>query len=92
MFEVLEGGLQTTVQDLGRPGYQARGIPPSGAFDSFSFRTGNLLVGNGAGGPYLIHDKQVEAGLEVLWSGLRLRVLKETVIACLLYTSDAADE
>ena len=40
------GGLHTTVQDMGRDGYYALGIPPSGAMDQFSYRVANMLVGN----------------------------------------------
>jgi antagonist of KipI len=39
-------GLLTTVQDLGRPGFGAMGVSPSGAADPVSLRLGNLLVGN----------------------------------------------
>jgi biotin-dependent carboxylase-like uncharacterized protein len=42
-------GLLTTVQDLGRPGFGARGISPSGAADSVALQLGNLLVGNAQG-------------------------------------------
>ncbi|MGB9472975.1 MAG: biotin-dependent carboxyltransferase family protein, partial [Candidatus Acidiferrum sp.] len=42
-------GLLTTVQDLGREGYGALGISPSGAADPVALRLGNLLVGNNAG-------------------------------------------
>mgnify|MGYP001765179726 FL=1 len=45
-FEVLEPGILTTIQDLGRYGFSQFGVPPSGALDAFSFRVGNLLVGN----------------------------------------------
>lgn len=44
---VVTGGLSTTVQDLGRPGRYAIGMPPSGAMDQYSCRVANLLVGNG---------------------------------------------
>ena len=43
---VLKAGTQTTVQDLGRPGFAHLGISASGAADAFSFRIGNQLVGN----------------------------------------------
>ena len=46
VLRVLAPGLLTTVQDLGRPGYQSRGIPVSGALDPVSFRAANVLVGN----------------------------------------------
>jgi biotin-dependent carboxylase-like uncharacterized protein len=39
-------GLYTTVQDLGRYGYQSIGIPTSGAMDEYSLRIANLLVSN----------------------------------------------
>ncbi|HWZ97020.1 MAG TPA: biotin-dependent carboxyltransferase family protein [Candidatus Dormibacteraeota bacterium] len=39
-------GSLTTVQDLGRPGFGAMGISPSGAADPVSLRIGNRLVGN----------------------------------------------
>jgi biotin-dependent carboxylase-like uncharacterized protein len=47
MLRILEGGLQTTVQDAGRFSWYHIGMPPSGAMDQFSFRVGNRLVGNG---------------------------------------------
>jgi len=39
-------GLLTTIQDLGRFGYQRFGMPVSGAMDSLSLQLANLLVGN----------------------------------------------
>ncbi len=46
---VLAPGLLTTVQDLGRRGFQHVGIPVSGALDPVSLRAANMLVGNDAG-------------------------------------------
>ena len=43
---VVRPGLLTTVQDLGRWGYQAAGVPVAGPMDTFSHRLANLLVGN----------------------------------------------
>ncbi len=43
---VKRAGLQTTVQDLGRPGFRADGVPLGGAMDRFALRVANLLVGN----------------------------------------------
>ncbi|GFN33997.1 urea carboxylase [Paenibacillus xylaniclasticus] len=46
-LEVLDGGVQTTVQDYpGRLGYWDVGVPPGGPMDSLSFRIGNKLLGN----------------------------------------------
>jgi antagonist of KipI len=70
-FEVLEPGILTTIQDLGRYGFSQFGVPPSGALDTFSFRAGNLLVGN----------REDEACLEITLMGLKIKALKEVVIA-----------
>ena len=70
-IEVLEPGLLTTVQDMGRHGYQRYGVPVSGSMDQFALRAANLLVGNHAGA----------AGLEITLIGPRLRFLADTVIA-----------
>jgi len=43
---VQRAGMFTTVQDLGRRGYRAVGVPLSGAMDDFALRVANLLVGN----------------------------------------------
>src|SRR2546421_9779412 len=64
MLEVLEGGIQTTVQDFpGRVGYLDLGTYPAGPMDHFAFRTANLLVGNAQGA----------AALEVMVGGLKAR-------------------
>ncbi len=45
-IRVISGGLLTTVQDLGRWGFQASGVPPAGPMDRVSHRWANRLVGN----------------------------------------------
>ena len=45
-IEVIDGGLLTTVQDLGRLGYQQYGVPVSGAMDGWALRAANRLAGN----------------------------------------------
>jgi antagonist of KipI len=47
--KVINGGMQTTVQDLGRPGWRASGVPVGGAMDAFALRVANALVGNAEG-------------------------------------------
>jgi antagonist of KipI len=42
-------GLLSTVQDLGRPGFGAVGVSPSGAADPVALQIGNRLVGNAPG-------------------------------------------
>ena len=46
---VESAGLQTTVQDLGRPGFGPEGVSASGAADPVALRLGNLLVENQPG-------------------------------------------
>ena len=81
MIEVLDGGLQTTIQDGGRPGYLSRGIPPAGAQDFYSLAIANLLVGNALTPPPLSRLPPGAAGLEMLVKGVTLRFPEETVIA-----------
>ena len=45
-IDVLDGGMLTTVQDLGRVGAQKYGVPESGAMDGLALRAANRLVGN----------------------------------------------
>jgi biotin-dependent carboxylase-like uncharacterized protein len=71
MIEVLEPGPLATVQDLGREGYAALGVPRSGAFDRASLRLANRLVGNPDG----------SAAIEVTLGGLRVRLTGPATIA-----------
>ena len=73
-LKVLAPGLHTTVQDLGRSGYQAIGVPVSGALDGFSLRLANALLGNPPGTP----------ALEVLLSGPTLEVSAREVRVALV--------
>jgi antagonist of KipI len=59
VIQVLEPGLFTTVQDLGREGYGPIGVSASGAADTISLRIGNRLLGN----------DQSAAGLEMTLLG-----------------------
>jgi biotin-dependent carboxylase-like uncharacterized protein len=70
MLKVIEPGLSTTVQDMGRDGYYHLGIPPSGAADKYSYRIGNLLLGNPVN----------YAALEMTLLGPKLEFSKKTVI------------
>lgn len=71
-IRVLAPGLSTTVQDLGRPGYRAAGVPPGGAADPLALAIANLLVGNDEGasaleltlaGPTLLFGADTAAAL-----------------------------
>lgn len=43
---VIKPGLFTTIQDVGRVGYESTGVPPSGFLDSLSANHCNTLLGN----------------------------------------------
>lgn len=45
-ISVVKAGMLTTIQDLGRRGYQGVGVPVSGPMDAYSHRLANQLVGN----------------------------------------------
>ena len=71
-FEVIEPGLQTTVQDYpGRTGFWHVGVPPSGPMDTLAFRLANRLVGN----------PESAAALECTLTGPTLRFHSDAVIA-----------
>ena len=53
MIEVLQPGFLTTIQDSGRRGYEAYGMPGSGPFDPFFASVANRLVGNELNAPVL---------------------------------------
>ncbi|MCW2599826.1 MAG: Urea carboxylase [Frankiales bacterium] len=68
---VLEPGLQTTVQELpGRLGLWGVGVPPSGAWDDLSFALANLAVGNAG----------TAAGLEAVVTGPVLSFSHRTLV------------
>jgi biotin-dependent carboxylase-like uncharacterized protein len=79
--EVLKPGLQTTIQDGGRPGHLKRGIPPAGAQDHRSFALASALVGNELPPPPLTLGDPGHAGLEILAMGPTLRFADETLFA-----------
>jgi biotin-dependent carboxylase-like uncharacterized protein len=68
-LKVVAPGLMTTLQDLGRPGYQRLGIPVSGALDPVSLRAANLLCANPPG----------TGALEIAYQGPTLRVATDRV-------------
>ena len=52
-IRVLKGGMLTTVQDLGRTGYQSQGFSVAGVMDVRSFKIANLLLDNPENAPVL---------------------------------------
>src|SRR5574337_2214568 len=70
-FEIVKPGLLTTLQDLGRIGYQQYGVPTSGAMDRTALLAANLLLDN----------KEGLAGLEATAEGPTLRALADLTVA-----------
>jgi len=68
---VIEPGLFTTIQDAGRWGHQASGVPVSGAMDWLAYRTANAIVGNEPG----------SAAVEATLTGPKLRFDQRTTFA-----------
>lgn len=71
LFEVLSPGIITTVQDLGRFGYQQYGVPVSGGMDGFSLRVANMLADN----------TEESACLEMTLQGPTLKALRPCYVA-----------
>ncbi len=71
MITIVKPGLLTTIQDEGRWGYQAYGMPVSGAMDRYAYRTANILAGNAAGA----------AAFEMTMLGATYRFETEALIA-----------
>ncbi|NRD76351.1 biotin-dependent carboxyltransferase family protein [Bacillus sp. BRMEA1] len=71
IFKVIKPGLQTTIQDFGRFGFQQYGISPSGAMDVFSLQIANILTGNPLG----------SAALEAVLAGPEIEILSDITVA-----------
>ena len=71
MLKILKNSLQTTVQDLGRNGFQKYGVIASGAMDPYAHRLANLLVSN----------EEQAATLEITLVGPAIEFTEDTVIA-----------
>jgi biotin-dependent carboxylase-like uncharacterized protein len=63
--------VAATVQDLGRPGYAAIGVPRSGAFDRAALRLANRLVGN----------VEHAAAIEITFGGLAVQFTQAATLA-----------
>ena len=63
MVKVIKPGFYTTVQDMGRFGYQDYGVPISGVMDKYSAQFANALLNN----------DNTEAVLEITMSGPELQ-------------------
>jgi KipI family sensor histidine kinase inhibitor len=68
---VIEPGIFSTIQDGGRWGHQASGVPVAGAMDWVAYRTANAIVGNEPG----------SAAIEATLVGPKLRFDQRTTFA-----------
>lgn len=70
-IKVLKAGLLSSIQDLGRRGYQKYGIIVNGAMDTYSLRMANILVNN----------EEDESVLEITLIGPDLQFTRNTLFA-----------
>lgn len=69
-IQVLQPGLFSSIQDLGRFGFQQYGVPLSGYMDTYAAKIANLIVGNTAN----------HAVMEITFTGPRLKFYRSTEI------------
>ncbi len=70
-LRIINPGLMTTVQDLGRFGYAHFGVTSAGAADALALRVANLLLGNA----------ENEAGLEMTLLGATIEFERAAIVA-----------
>lgn len=70
-LRILSPGLQSLIQDLGRPGHAGLGVSSAGALDRSSLRRANRIVGN----------QPSAAVVETVAGGLRVQGLGDQVLA-----------
>ena len=63
MVEIIKSGLYTTIQDLGRFGYENYGVPISGSMDQTSSILSNKLLGN----------NNNDAVMEITMTGIQMK-------------------
>lgn len=71
MIEVLKAGVLATVQDGGRPGLRAQGVPAAGAMDTLAMQVANRLLAKAPDAPLL----------EITFGQTQLRVQKSGWVA-----------
>lgn len=80
-LKILNPGIHTTIQDLGRTGFQDVGVPVSGALDRLSLRLANALVGN----------PQETPVLEMILQGATFEVMADAVRVALTGCASAIE-
>ena len=80
-LDIIAPGMMTSVQDLGRFGHQAQGVPVSGAVDPMAMRSANALVGN----------SQDMGALEIRLLGPTIRIEADSVRIALVGTETSIE-
>lgn len=70
-IKIANGGFMTTIQDMGRYGYQETGMSVSGVMDTRSASLANILVGN----------DENEAVIEVTMMGPMVEFMEDNIVA-----------
>src|SRR5690606_21061204 len=70
MIKVLKSGFYSTIQDMGRFGFQNYGVPYSGVMDTYAASVANMVVGNA----------KDAAVMEMTMTGRTLQFDDETII------------
>ncbi len=70
MVKVIKAGFYSSIQDLGRIGFQKYGVPVSGAMDYYSAKLANALLGN----------EKNKAVLEITMTGPTLQFSCDTIV------------
>ena len=71
MLQINKEGLQTTVQDIGRRGFQKYGVIVSGVMDPYAHRIANVLVGN----------SETDSTIEITLVGPQLTFLEDCLFS-----------
>lgn len=71
MITILNPGIYSTIQDLGRTGFAHIGVPISGVMDSYSAKIGNQILNNNLN----------DALIEITLGGFKAQFEKETQIS-----------
>jgi len=71
VLNIISPGVETSLQDAGRAGHRALGIPQSGAADRLNFAAANMAAGNSWQTP----------ALEIAIGGLKVRALQDIRLA-----------
>ncbi|WP_438315479.1 biotin-dependent carboxyltransferase family protein [Sporosarcina sp. FA9] len=67
LFQVIQPGVYSSIQDIGRTGYRRFGMPVSGPMDQYAFQLGMEIAAN----------EETESALELFLGGLTLKVLMD---------------